>query len=135
MCNRVLLLFGKMPQWNLYINCHVNGKRFQSGLRFQTGLSSLRVSCIRAFTKDRLNIRFVKKIPLTIVIGQQMNKEEHDQNYWSLLNFTFHLFDTYVWSINNVFWTLSIKYTATFISGNFYQWWCGALFISTAQRC
>ena len=48
MCNRVLLLFGKMPLWNLYVNCHVSGTTFQSGLRFQTGLSSLRVSCKRA---------------------------------------------------------------------------------------
>ena len=47
MCNRVLLLFGKMPQWGLYVNCHVNGTIFQSGLRCQTGLSSLRVSCKR----------------------------------------------------------------------------------------
>ena len=42
MCNRVLLLFGKLPQWNLHLNCHVNGTTFQSGL------SSLRVSCKRA---------------------------------------------------------------------------------------
>ena len=48
MCNRALLLFGKLPQWNLHVNCHVNRTTFQSGLRFQTGLSSLRVSCKRA---------------------------------------------------------------------------------------
>ena len=47
MCSRALLLFGELPQWNLYVICHVNGT-FQSGLRFQTGLSSLRVSCKRA---------------------------------------------------------------------------------------
>ena len=52
MCNRALLLFGKMPQRNLYVNCHVNGTRFQSALRFQTGLSSLRVSCKRALSVD-----------------------------------------------------------------------------------
>ena len=40
MCNRVLLLFKKLPQWNLHINCHVNGTAFQSGLRFQTGLNA-----------------------------------------------------------------------------------------------
>ena len=45
MCNRALLLFGKSRQWNFHVNCHVNKTRFQSGLRFQTGLSSLRVSC------------------------------------------------------------------------------------------
>ena len=37
-------MFGKMPQWNVYLNCHVNGITFQGGLRFQTGLSSLQVS-------------------------------------------------------------------------------------------
>ena len=37
MRNRDLLL--------VHVNCHVNGTTFQSGLRFQTGLSSLRVSC------------------------------------------------------------------------------------------
>ena len=52
MCNRVLLLFGKLPQWNLHVNCHVNGTRFQSGLRFQTGLSSLWVSCKRALAEN-----------------------------------------------------------------------------------
>ena len=32
----------------VHVNCHVNGTTFQSGLRFQTGLSSLQVSCKRA---------------------------------------------------------------------------------------
>ena len=50
MCNMVLLLFGKLPQWNLHVNCHVNGTKFQSDLRFQTGLSLLRVSCKSAHT-------------------------------------------------------------------------------------
>ena len=44
MCNRVLLLFGKLQEWNLHVNYHVNGTTFYSGLRLQTGLSSLRVS-------------------------------------------------------------------------------------------
>ena len=52
MCNRILLLFGKMPQWNLCVNCHVNGTAFQSGSRFQTSFSSLRVSCTRALKGD-----------------------------------------------------------------------------------
>ena len=30
MCNRVLLLFGKMPQWNLYVNCNVNLKLYSN---------------------------------------------------------------------------------------------------------
>ena len=48
MSSRTLLLFGKLLQSNLHVNCHVNGTTFQSGLRLQTGLSSLRVSCKRA---------------------------------------------------------------------------------------
>ena len=52
MCNRVLLLFEKLPQWNLHVNCHTNGTKFQSGVRFQTGLSSLRVSCKRALSNQ-----------------------------------------------------------------------------------
>ena len=44
MCNRDLLWFGELPQWNLY----VNGTTFQSDLRFQTGLSSLWGWCKRA---------------------------------------------------------------------------------------
>ena len=51
MCSRVSLLFGKLPQWYLHVNCHVNGTTFQNGLRCQTGLSSLRVSCKRALRK------------------------------------------------------------------------------------
>ena len=50
MCNRALPLFEKLPQRNLHVNCHVSGMTFQSDLRFQTGLSSLRVSCKRAPT-------------------------------------------------------------------------------------
>ena len=30
--------------------------------------------------KSRLDVQFVKKIPLKIVIGQQMKEEEYDQN-------------------------------------------------------
>ena len=40
----VMLLFGKLPQWNIPVNCHVNGTTSQSGLRTQTGSSSLWVS-------------------------------------------------------------------------------------------
>ena len=50
MYNGAWLLFGKLPQWNFHVNCHVNGMTFQSALRFQAGLSSLRVSCKRALT-------------------------------------------------------------------------------------
>ena len=70
MCNRVLLWFEKLPQWNFHINgtsfegslrfqvcsqwnCHVNGATFQSGLGFQTGFSSLRISSKRALRSIR----------------------------------------------------------------------------------
>ena len=56
MCNRALLLFGKMPQRNLYVNCHVNETRFQSALSFQTGLNSLRVPCKRALRRDQVHL-------------------------------------------------------------------------------
>ena len=44
MCNRILLWLGKLPRWS---RRHVSRGTFQSGLRFQTSLSSLRVSCKR----------------------------------------------------------------------------------------
>ena len=31
-------------------------------------------------TKSRLDVQFVKKIPLEMVIGRQMKEEWHDQN-------------------------------------------------------
>ena len=51
MCNRVLLLFGKLQQWNLHVNCHVTGRIFRSSLRSKTGLSSLWVSCKRTLNE------------------------------------------------------------------------------------
>ena len=44
MRNRDLLL--------VHVNCHVNGTTFQSGLRFQTGLSLLRASCKLALNNN-----------------------------------------------------------------------------------
>ena len=32
-------------------------------------------------TKSRSDVQFVKKIPLEMVIGQQMKEEGYDQNY------------------------------------------------------
>ena len=32
-------------------------------------------------TKSRLNMKFVKKITLEMVLGQQMKEERHNQNY------------------------------------------------------
>ena len=58
MCSRVLLLFGKLPQGNLHVNCQVNPTAFQSGLRFQTNLSSLPVSSKRAWNLYRRGFHF-----------------------------------------------------------------------------
>ena len=55
MCNRVLPLLEKLPQENLHVNCHVNGTKFQGGLTFQTGMSSLQVSCKRTLTVSSIS--------------------------------------------------------------------------------
>ena len=82
MCNRVLLLFGKMPQWNLYVNCHVNGTTFQSGLTFQTSLSSLRVSYKRALTQNSQHLMFLRpflilEYPLILEIHLKLFEKQH----------------------------------------------------------
>ena len=38
------------------------------------------ICSIRCITKSRLDVQFVKKIPLEMVIGQQMKEEGYDQN-------------------------------------------------------
>ena len=50
--SRILQWFGKLSQWNR----HIDGRTFQSGLRFQTGWSSLRLSCKRPLTLYLLKI-------------------------------------------------------------------------------
>ena len=89
MCIRILLWFGKIPQWNRhengtifeggvrsqgwsYWNCHVNGTTFQSGVRFQTGLSSLWVSCKRALIKTKI----LKKLSKWFVFKTESAKIE-----------------------------------------------------------
>ena len=42
-------------------------------------------------TKSRLDVQFVKKIPLEIVIGQQMKKEGYDQNNGFYIKLSIHL--------------------------------------------
>ena len=42
-------------------------------------------------TKSRLDVQFVKKIPLEIVIGQQMQKEGYDQNNSFYIKLSIHL--------------------------------------------
>ena len=64
MCNRALLLFGKLEQLNLHVNCHVKRTTSQSGLRFQTALCSLRVSCKRALTIGAAIIRSSRPVLL-----------------------------------------------------------------------
>ena len=44
--------------------------------------------------KSRLNVEFVKKINLEMVIGQQMEEKGLDQNYWWFLHLNFHSFLT-----------------------------------------
>ena len=41
--------------------------------------------------KSRLDVQFVKKIPLEMVIGQQMKEEGHDQNNGFHIKFSIHL--------------------------------------------
>ena len=38
------------------------------------------VVLLRHITKSRLDVQFVKKIPLEMIIGQQMKEEGYDQN-------------------------------------------------------
>ena len=86
MCNRAMLLFGKFRQWNLHVNSHVNGTTFQSSLRFQAGLSSLRVWCKHALVQhfptfslnkersfintvfEKLRISFIDLTPISILM-------------------------------------------------------------------
>ena len=42
-------------------------------------------------TKSRLDVRFVKKIPLEMVIGQQMKEEGYDQNNGFYIKLSIHL--------------------------------------------
>ena len=78
-------IFGKLPQWNLHVICHVNGATFQSGLRFKTGLNSLRVSCKHAlkeiFNKmeveidsgNKSQLKRIRKAPLFLSQDEKLN--------------------------------------------------------------
>ena len=45
------------------------------------GLHKKVMICLVCYiTKSRLDVQFVKKIPLEMVIGQQMREEGYDQN-------------------------------------------------------
>ena len=77
MCNRVLLLFGKLTQRNLHVNCQVNGTTFQSGLKFQTGLISLRVSCKRVLKGCEIRLHYLHYAEM-LQDEQDVGKEETD---------------------------------------------------------
>ena len=49
----------------------------------------LMIFSIYYITKSRLDVQFVKKIPLGMVIGQQMEEEGYDQNNVFTSNFPF----------------------------------------------
>ena len=80
MCNRVLLFFGKLLQWNLNVNCHVNRATFQSGLRFQASLSSLRVSCKHAVMFNNIfdELKVVKYF-------NKIEQQQHGTNFRNLV--------------------------------------------------
>ena len=48
-----------------------------NGLHEKVKICSISICYI---TKSRLDVQFVKKIPLEMVIGQQMKEEGYDQN-------------------------------------------------------
>ena len=93
MCIRVLPLFRKLRQRNLHVNCHVNGTTFQSGLRFQTGLSSLRFSCIN---------RTVFHLPVLSSRSKSLNIDLQFLGQSFLLLFNFYLNQTFFSNLNNL---------------------------------
>ena len=66
MCNRMLLSFGKMPQWN----CHANGTIFERGLR----LPVVKLPCKRNSFSKRFDIsngfEFFSGLNLLLIVSQ-----------------------------------------------------------------
>ena len=137
MCNRVFLLFGKLSPWNLHVNSHVNGTTFQSGLRFQTGLISLRVSCKHVLTVSGCYNTYVKlftflnnKILLTCVENNElwsiMGKQKilgwkstfllDKIDSFILIGYVAWLADIYGIRLSHIFVILSISYQKPSIS-------------------
>ena len=56
-----------------------------NGLHEKVAICS--ICCI---TKSRLDVQFFKKIPLEMVIGQQMKEEEYDQNNGFYIKLSIH---------------------------------------------
>ena len=52
----------------------------QKGVYGRTSWKGNYVILLCYVTKSRLDVQFVKKIPLEMVIGQQMKEEGYDQN-------------------------------------------------------
>ena len=56
------------------------------------GLHEKVMICSMCFiTKSRLHVQFVEKIPLEMVIGQQMKEEGYDQNNCFYIKVSIHL--------------------------------------------
>ena len=55
-------------------------KLFMTDLLQNVFHEKIMICSICCITKSRLDVQFVKKIPLEMVIGQQMKEEGYDQN-------------------------------------------------------
>ena len=55
-------------------------KLFMADLRSNGLPEKVMMLCYCYITKSRLDVQFVKKIPLEMVIGRQMKEDELDQN-------------------------------------------------------
>ena len=84
------------------INCHVNGTTFQSGLRFQTDLSSLHISC-----KCQGRSKGTSSVALEVlIINCQIyfiNSLIFNRLTLKIKLFIFKLFDICLFSENHVF--------------------------------
>ena len=59
--------------------------------RLPNGHGKVMICSICYITKSRLHVQFLKKIPLELVIGQQMKEEEYDQNNDFYIKLSIHL--------------------------------------------
>ena len=72
----------KLSFSKLLLKFFVNIKQLFIANLLSNGLHEKVMMCyiICYITKRRLDVQLVKKIPLEMVIGQQMKEEEYDQN-------------------------------------------------------
>ena len=66
------------------------GKLFMADL-LPNGFHEKVICSICYITKSRLDVQFVRKIPLEIVIGQQMKEKANDQNNGFYIKLCFYL--------------------------------------------